>query len=236
MAIRTTFERAVDEPHRALLTGVQGSIGEAAREAMLAAGVAVTTLSHLPGVADLHADFADDGALGAAVATIDHGLDSIVLAHGLLERGPAHEVAPPAFRRLLDVNLNSIYVILHAALPKLSRGGSIVVVSSTAAMDHSPIGGPHYTVSKWGLNGLVRHLADDLGPSGIRINAVMPSLVDTPMGRAFMDDATYLEQFADIPLRRAASPEEIASVVMFLLSDAASFVTGALLPVSGGYR
>jgi NAD(P)-dependent dehydrogenase (short-subunit alcohol dehydrogenase family) len=236
VAIRTRFERATDQPHQALLTGVQGSIGEAVRDAMLAAGVEVTTLSHLPGVADLEADFADDGVLGAAVATIDHGLDSIVLAHGLLERGPSHEVAPPAFRRLLDVNLNSIYAILHAALPKLSRGSSIVVVSSTAAMDHSPIGGPHYTVSKWGLNGLVRHLADDLGPSGIRINAVMPSLVDTPMGRAFMDEETYLAQFADIPLRRAASPAEIASVVMFLLSDAASFVTGALLPVSGGYR
>ncbi len=83
---------------------------------------------------------------------------------------------------------------------------------------------------------MVRHLADDLGPSGIRINSIMPGLVDNPMGRAFLTEAEYLSALKDIPLRRAAEPDEIAKVAMFLLSDAASYVTGANLPVSGGYR
>jgi NAD(P)-dependent dehydrogenase (short-subunit alcohol dehydrogenase family) len=137
---------------------------------------------------------------------------------------------------MLDINLNSIYAILHAALPRMRPGASIVVISSTAAFDHSPIGGPHYTAGKWALNGLVRHLADDLGPGGIRINSVCPGLVDNPMGRAFLTEQQYLAAFEDIPLRRAATPDEIANVVMFLLGEEASFVTGALVPVSGGYR
>jgi NAD(P)-dependent dehydrogenase (short-subunit alcohol dehydrogenase family) len=159
-----------------------------------------------------------------------------VLAHGMLEIGPFAKVSPKAWRHLLDINLNSIYAILHAVVPRMAAGGSIVIVSSTAGFDHSPIGGPHYTSSKWGINGLVRHLADDLGPSGIRINSVCPGLVDNPMGRAFLSEQEYLSAFDDIPLRRAATPDEIAKVVMFLLGDGASFITGANIPVSGGYK
>jgi 3-oxoacyl-[acyl-carrier protein] reductase len=136
---------------------------------------------------------------------------------------------------MMDVNLNSIYTLIQAALPRLSRGGTIVIVSSTAGLDHSPIGGPHYTVGKWGLNGLVRHLMDELGPHGIRINSVCPGLVDNPMGRAFLSEAEYLACFADIPLTRAATPDEIAQSVMFLLSEGSSFITGVNLSVSGGY-
>jgi NAD(P)-dependent dehydrogenase (short-subunit alcohol dehydrogenase family) len=228
---RHTPER---QPH-VLFTGVGGSIGTAIAARLREAGARIAALSHVPVEGATVVDFSNDGALAAAVGALSD-LDNIVLSHGLLERGPWHEVPPKAWRNMLDVNLNSIYAILFAALPKMRRGGSIVVVSSTAALDHSPVGGPHYTVGKWGVNGLVRHLAYDLGPSGIRINSIMPGLVDNPMGRAFLTEAEYLSALKDIPLRRAAEPDEIAKVAMFLLSDAASYVTGVNLPVSGGYR
>lgn len=218
---------------RVLLTGIGGSIGEASRSRLLEAGAEILPLTHLPEAGGLRADFDDDAALAAAVKAAD-ALDHVVLAHGLLEPGPLDAVPADRWRRLMDINLNSVYVIIHAASAQMTRGGSIVVVSSTAALDRSPGGGPHYTVSKWGLNGLVRHLSIELGQRGIRINGVMPCLVDNPMGRAFMTEEEYLHWVGQVPLGRAAEPDEIAKVVMFLLSDAASYVTGANIPVTGG--
>lgn len=218
---------------RVLLTGVAGSIGEASRSRLAEAGAEILALTHLPGQDGMQVDFADDAALAAAVEAMGP-LDHVVLAHGMLEQGPLTAVPPERWRRLMDVNLNSVYAIVHAAAAQMTAGGSIVVVSSTAALDRSPGGGPHYTVSKWGLNGLVRHLSIELGERGIRINGVMPCLVDNPMGHAFMTQEEYLHWVRQVPLGRAAEPDEIAKVVMFLLSDAASYVTGANIPVTGG--
>jgi 3alpha(or 20beta)-hydroxysteroid dehydrogenase len=218
---------------RILLTGAGGSIGEAAKARLAEAGCEVRVLTHLPQQEGLLADFADDASLAQAVASVG-AIDHVVLTHGILEQGPLENVSPSAWRRLMDINLNSIYAIVHAAVNQMAAGGSIVVVSSTAALDRSPGGGPHYTASKWGMNGLVRHLSLELGARGIRINGVMPCLVDNPMGRAFMTDEEYRYWVAQVPLGRAAEPDEIAKVVMFLVSDAASYVTGANIPVSGG--
>ncbi len=218
---------------RILLTGAGGSIGEAAKARFVEAGCAVEVLTHLPDQGGIVADFADDNSLARAVESVG-AIDHVVLTHGILEQGPLEAVSLSAWRRLMDVNLNSIYAILHAAVPKMAAGGSIVLVSSTAALDRSPGGGPHYTTSKWGMNGLVRHLSLELGSRNIRINGVMPCLVDNPMGRAFMTDEEYRHWVAQVPLGRAADPDEIAKVIMFLVSDAASYVTGANIPVTGG--
>ncbi|HSI40938.1 MAG TPA: SDR family oxidoreductase [Xanthobacteraceae bacterium] len=218
---------------RVLLTGIGGSIGEAMRVRLEQAGAQVLALSHLPEPGGTVADFTDDAALAAAVGGLQ-SIDHVVLCHGLLQTGPLAEVPPARWRHLMDVNLTSAYAIIHTAVPLMAAGGSIVVVSSTAALDRSPGGGPHYTASKWALNGLVRHLSVELGALGIRINGLMPCLVDNPMGRAFMSDEEYDYWVAQVPLGRAASPDEIAKVGLFLLSDAASYVTGANIPVSGG--
>lgn len=218
---------------RVLLTGAGGSIGEASRARLEEAGAEVLVLTHLTGLGGTVADFADDEALSAAI--IEMGpLDHVLLTHGVLEQGPLPEIAPERWRRLMDINLNSVYTIIHAATEQMTAGGSIVVLSSTAALDRSPGGGPHYTAGKWALNGLVRHLSVELGARGIRINGIMPCLVDNPMGRAFMTDEEYEYWVAQVPLGRAAAPDEIAKVAMFLLSDAASYVTGANIPVTGG--
>lgn len=220
----------------ALVTGPGGSIGGSVRDLLIARGWGVRTLGHRPHPSsDLVADFTSDLEIGQAVETLGH-LDGIALCHGVLEPGPFGSVAPAAWRSLLDVNLNSMYSILYAALSKLGSGSSVVIVSSTAAFDHSPVGGPHYTASKWALNGLVRHLAAELGPRGIRVNSVCPGFVDNDMGRAFISPRELRKAVQAIPLARGAEPMEVAEVVAFLLSAQSSYVTGALIPVSGGYR
>lgn len=222
---------------RILLTGVGGSIGTGALHALRASGDEVVGLAHLPGEdASIVADFTDFDALAKAVKSVAAPLDGIVLAHGILEPGPIDSVQPDRWCRMMDVNTNSLYTIIHTTLPSLRDGASIVVVSSTAAFDHSPVGGPHYTASKWAVNGMVRHLAFDLGPRHIRINAICPGLVEGQMGRALLTNEQYADGLSEIPLGRAASPSEVADLVMFLLGPASSYITGALIPISGGYR
>ncbi|WP_434725496.1 SDR family NAD(P)-dependent oxidoreductase [Mesorhizobium sp. RIZ17] len=220
-----------------LITGVGGSIGTAIIASLQTAGRSVITLSQIGmSKGDLEADFQDDGSLVDAVNRITLPLNGVVLAHGMLQPGPLNRVSPSEWRSHLNVNLNSIYAILHTVVPKLKAEASIVVISSTAGLDHSPVGGPHYTVSKWALNGLVRHLASELGPLSIRINSVCPGWIDNPMGRAFLADADIQAGISEIPLRRPGSADEVASVVKFLLGSESSYMTGALVPVSGGYR
>lgn len=222
---------------RILLTGIGGCIGTAVLERLRGDGATVVGLSHEPAAdAELVADFASDSSLERALSSLHGPVDGIVLSHGILEPGPVDKVPPSRWRRMMDINLNSLYSIIYHCLPRLAKGSSIVAVSSTAAFDHSPVGGPHYTTGKWGVNGMVRHLAFDLGKRGIRINAVCPGLVESPMGHALLTDEQYTASLSEIPLGRPADASEIADVVQFLVSHASSYMTGALIPVSGGYR
>jgi 3-oxoacyl-[acyl-carrier protein] reductase len=153
---------------------------------------------------------------------VEGPLHGIVLSHGISRGGTIDQISGDDFRTMLDVNLVSLFVILRAAAPELVRGASVVVISSTAAFDHSPVCGAHYTASKWALNGLVRHLAFEWGPQGIRINSVCPGYVDNPMGRAFLPEAEIPAAMAYIPLGREAHPAEVADVVCYLLTPRSS--------------
>lgn len=221
---------------RVLLTGADGTIGAGVLARLTQDGDDVISIGHRDGLANVIADFTSETDLAAAIGRVAGPLHGMVFAHGMLEPGPIDAVSPAAWRRTMAVNLDSIYTMIYHALAHLGPGSSIVVLSSTAAFDHSPVGGPHYTAGKWALNGLVRHLAFDLGPRGVRINSVCPGTVEGPMARALLSSAEYEESLRGIPLGRAAEAAEIADVVVFLLGPQSGYVTGANLPVSGGYR
>jgi NAD(P)-dependent dehydrogenase (short-subunit alcohol dehydrogenase family) len=92
-----------------------------------------------------------------------------------------------------------------------------------------------YTVSKWGINGMVRHLSDELGQRGIRVNAVLPGYVGSDSEPDERTEAELAAEYSAVPLRRSAKPGEISALVEFLLSQRAAYITGALIPVSGGW-
>ena len=139
------------------------------------------------------------------------------------------------WRRVLDVNLTGAFLVSRACIPPLAarRWGRIVMMASQAARAKSRIAGAHYAASKSGLLGLARSLAVELGPEGVTVNSVAPGRIDTPMARGAAS-GTNEAFLADIPLGRAGSAEEVAVVVAFLASDAASYLNGATLDVGGG--
>jgi NAD(P)-dependent dehydrogenase (short-subunit alcohol dehydrogenase family) len=221
---------------RLLMTGRSGSIGSAIDAELKDHYDEVISLSHERFADDdIVADFTDDGALAEALKGVQGPIDSVVFAHGIGRTGTAETISPDDWRYLLDVNLTSIFITIRELLPKLSDNASLVIIGSTAGLDHSPTNGVHYTVSKWGVNGMVRHLAHELGPRGIRVNSVCPGFVDNPTGRAAWTDEEYEAMFAVIPLGRGAEPREVAGIVHFLLTEDASYITGAIVPVTGGW-
>jgi NAD(P)-dependent dehydrogenase (short-subunit alcohol dehydrogenase family) len=151
------------------------------------------------------------------------------------------------FELAIDLNLRSVLVTTEAAIPELRArgGGALLYTASTSGLQGSGYS-PVYSMCKFGVVGFVRSLAKRLGPEGIRVNAVCPGPTDTPMLRVFVsrpDQQSTQGQDREVlikhhtqrlPMGRPAKPEEIANAALFLLSDEASFITGAALPVDGG--
>ena len=226
-----------------LVTGGNRGIGLAIAKAFAAQGdlVAVT---HRSGADDLpdellpvRCDVTQPDQVDAAFTTIEdkHGPVQVLVSNaGITADTLLLRMSEDQFSRVIDANLTGAYRVAKRASRGMlkARFGRMVFVSSVVAMTGLP-GQVNYAASKAGLIGLARSVARELGSRGITANVVLPGYVDTDMTRA-LPEGRREQIVQQIPLGRYAEPEEIASAVMWLGSDAASYVTGAVLAVDGG--
>lgn len=230
-----------------LVTGASSGIGRTTVEALCASGASVVAaarnvnelarLAEETGCEPLTLDVSDEAAVDDALGSLD-AFDGLVNCAGiaLLER--AVDTTGASFDRVMGVNARgAVLVSKHVARGMIDakRAGSIVNVSSQAALvaldDHLS-----YSASKAALDAITRALCIELGPYGIRVNSVNPTVTLTPMAvQAWSDPAKRDPALKAIPLRRFAESAEVAAPIMFLLSDAASMISGVCLPIDGGY-
>lgn len=243
----------------AIVTGAGTGIGEAIASIFAAAGahVAVADIdeSAVKDTADsiraaggrataYHVDVAEELSCAALAAGVIDQLgrcDVLVNNAGIGHVGSVMDTEPDAFRRVMAVNLEGMYLMSRAILPDMLRRHDGVIVNLASALGLTTMSDRFaYTVSKHGVVGLTRSMAYDLAPQGVRVNCICPGRVDTPFVRAriaeYADADAYIRHTAEAhPIGRMARPEEIAQAALYLASPAASYTTGSAMVVDGGY-
>ncbi|MET1034731.1 MAG: SDR family NAD(P)-dependent oxidoreductase [Arthrobacter sp.] len=230
-----------------LLTGATGGIGRRTAELFHAAGANLVLLDLNEGAlramaGDLGGDRVEvvagdagaedriNTALGAARERFGR-LDYVVPAAGIYPEASLVDTDDELWRRVMSINLDGVFRLLRASVPVLADGGAVVNFASVAGHRGSKKHG-HYAASKAAIIALTRSLALECD-RGIRVNAVSPGTIETPMVEALVRDRGD-KMLSETPLRRNGQPEEVAAVVAFLCSDAASFITGETVHVNGG--
>lgn len=213
---------------RAVVTGGASGIGKAVAELLRTSGAEVL-------VWDLETDVTDRRALELAFEQAG-ALDIVIANAGIGSQATLAETADELWDRTLAVNLTGVFNTVRAAARRMipRRRGAIVITASTNSYDgESNL--TAYNATKAGLLGILHTAANELGPYGIRVNAVCPGLIRTPLTEAHFSQPELLKDyFRHIPLGRGGEAAEVANAIAFLASDAASFITAAALLVDGG--
>jgi NAD(P)-dependent dehydrogenase (short-subunit alcohol dehydrogenase family) len=236
----------------ALVTGAANGIGAAIARRLAAQGCNLAlidrdgqalsslaaSLDSITRVVTVTADVSVVAEVEAAAQTVSERLGplDLVCANAgvfLAPNTPLVEVPTAAVERMIAVNLTGTIYVLQHAVPAVAEGGSVVITSSTSGLQAHP-GGSVYAATKTALIGLARSLAVELAPRRIRVNVVCPGAVDTDMMRVAHTAAEIASFSQTNPLQKIADPDEVASVVSFLASGAASYVNGVALRVDGG--
>ncbi len=179
----------------------------------------------------------------AAAALISEPLDAVVLCAGVWLEAPLLDTTDENWNYLMESNAFGIFNCVRALVPHLKKGGAVAAISSASGMRGVPFESA-YSASKFAACGFVEAAARELGPRDIRINIICPFYVRTPMtDRALIEkeeltgitvEQSYQLEADQVPLGRVAEPEDIAELLYFLVSDASRYVTGAVIPISGG--
>ncbi|MGC8721902.1 MAG: SDR family NAD(P)-dependent oxidoreductase [Caldisericaceae bacterium] len=236
-----------------LITGGSSGIGRASLAKLLDGGAEVIavgrdekhiedSLKAAPHVSFIKADLRDESSVDYIEREVSKLTDKIygfVHAAGVIYCEPFETFRLHELQEMLRVNVESGFRLLQKILPLLKRGGSAVFISSIDAYFAGDAPSSGYALSKSALIGLTNALAKEFGTRGIRINTIIPGLIRTPMTEDFFTNEFkerrkhFLER---VPLGRAGTPEEVANLLMFLLSDASSYISGDSIFIDGGYH
>ena len=236
----------------AVVTGAGSGIGRKVAQDLLADGWGVFGLDLFGSEADdnanehytpIRCDVSDESQVIAAFAQIAQGtsaIDALICCAGVLRTGPVVEMSTVDFDLLFAVNTRGPWLCVRAANPLLRRptqegtvGARIIMIASIAAI-RPKVNGGVYAASKAALVMLTRVLGTELAPEGIRVNALGPGTVDTPMIRPTLNASEGYRASGPAPVGRIAQTADISAAVKLLLSDGADFITGTFLPVDGG--